>query len=177
MKGKIKEITRSNINTGAYKTSFLVMDKIKEVEKYILSKKYGEIVTHLALSTMLGYDIEDEKQKGKYKRTMAKIKDKLIEEKYILRSGGKEGYYILRPNEVANHCYRTYVKRTMDLLYKSDRLLVNTDKEKLYGNEKTEYDEMFELNNQLNDKIWENISQSRYYKRMEHAEKIMEGKK
>ena len=59
-------MTRSNINTGAYKTSFLVMDKIKEVEKYILSKKYGEIVTHLALSTMLGYDIEDEKRLSYY---------------------------------------------------------------------------------------------------------------
>ena len=167
----------SNIATGFYATEFSVKDSVRETEKYILSRKYGEVVTNDNLSAMLGYDLNVEKQKSKYKRVMAKIRNRLINDHYILRSVNGIGYYILRPEDVAGHCYRTYIKRSMNLIDKSDNLLVNTDKDELTGDKLAEFNEIVELNNKIAEQLWDNVKESRYYNRIEHAAKIMEGNK
>lgn len=175
-KSKNNFIKENNIRSGFYKTSFAVQDAEKNVKNYILTKKYGETVTNLTLSSMLGFNLENEKQLSKYKRTMAKIRKDLIEESYIMKPVNGIGYYIMRPNEIPNYCYRTYIKRTMSTLDKSDLILVNTDKEKLTGEHIQEYKDIVELNNKLNDVLWNTTKNSNYYNRMEHYNSLVEEK-
>ena len=64
----------------------------------------------------------------------------------------------------------------MNLIDKSDNLLVNTDKDELTGDKLAEFNEIVELNNKIADQLWNNVKESRYYNRIEHATKIMEAK-
>lgn len=169
-------IKENNIRSGFYKTSFAVKDSAKNVRNYILSKKYGETVTHLSLSSMLGYNLNKEIEETKYKRAISKIRKELIEEGYVLKPVIGTGYYIMRPNEIPNYCYRTYIKRTMSILDRSDLILVNTDKNGLTGEHIEEYKDIVALNNKLNDVIWNTTKDSRYYNRMEHYNSLKEEK-
>lgn len=175
-KRKENLIKESNIRSGFYKTSFAVKDAKKSVKDYILSKKYGETVTHVNLSAMLGFKLNIERDEYKYKKTMSKMRKELIEEGYILKPIPRIGYYIMRPNEIPNYCYRTYIKRTMSILDKSDLILVNTDKEELTGEHIEEFKDIVELNNKLNDVILKTTEDSRYYNRMEHYNSLIEEK-
>lgn len=93
---------------------------------------------------------------------MARIKNFLIDYGYILKSIGGVGYYILKPNQISNYCYRTYVERTFELLEKSERILNHTDQSEMIEIRKKELSEMKELNKGIKVSIGKTIRNSDY---------------
>lgn len=154
-------------------------DKLQELVEYILdNKKYGDTLSNAEASRilMINWDSSDDKEKNRYRALMGRVKNFLIEKGYILKGISGIGYYILKPKQVAGHCYRTYMRKTMNLLDKSERILRYTDKTELKGDRIEEYDNVVELNKNLSDGILKEIQDSKYYNRMEHYNSLIEEK-
>lgn len=135
---------------------------MQECIELILSKKYGEIIPFQQLGTLLGYNTEDENEKRKFRSTMARVKDFLIEYGYILKTITNVGYYILKPKHISSYCYRTYVDRTKMLLEKSQRILVHVDETELSDVRKEEHKAMSGLNSDLYNGIGLTVENSEY---------------
>lgn len=147
-------------------------DRIAELVEFILDKNYGEVVLNSELSKILHYNIDDEKEFAKFKSTMCRVKNFLVDYGYILKSVSGTGYYILKPKQIAGHCYHTYIVKTQRLLDKSDRVLNHTDGTQLSEIRKEEFNNVLELNTVLNDKIWETIKHSGYYDRKAYYDSL-----
>ena len=85
---------------------------IQEAVEYILAKNYGSTILHQELAKILGYNIDDEDEFKKYKSVMGRIKNFVLQYGYVLKGISGVGFYILKPTQVSNHCYRTYVKKS-----------------------------------------------------------------
>lgn len=173
-KSKEEILMENNIRSGYYKSEFRVKDSKKEVERYILSKNYGETVTNATLASFLGLDLDNDKQRNKYKYIMSKIKNKLIDHGYVLKGISGVGYYILKPQQMAGHCYKTYIQKTMNILDKSHRVLSNTDTLNLTGDRAEEYEAVVELNDKLSETIYNTTIGSRYYDRKSYYDNLRE---
>lgn len=138
--------------------------EIQEAVEYILNKKYGDTIPFETVANILHYNIEDEKEKRKFRSTMARVRNFLIEYGYILKSIIGVGYYILKPKQISGYCYHTYVKKTQSLLEKSDRILQHVDKTELSDIRKEEHNNMLALNETLYEGIGNNIKDSEYEK-------------
>ena len=77
---------------------------------------------------------------------MGRIKNFLIEYGYILKSIRGLGYYILKPKQISGYCYHTYIRRTLNLLEKSDKILQHVDTWDLSDLRKQEHQEVQILN-------------------------------
>ena len=148
---------------GEYESKY--KQNISETIEFILSKNYGETLLHTELSKMLGYNIDDEGEEKKYKSTMGRIKNIILEYGYVLKSINGIGFYILKPTQITQHCYRTYVKRAGRMYDKSEYILEHTDKTQMSAERKEEIENMMEMNNDLIANIWETIKESKYYSR------------
>ena len=146
--------------------------RIQELVEYILDKNYGETISNEECSHILHYNIDNEDELKKYKSTMGRVKNFLIDYGYVLKSISGIGYYILKPKQIAGHCYRTYIRRTMDLLDKSDRILKHTDKSELSDIRREEFDNVENLNERVNDGIWNTIESSGYYNRKAYYDSL-----
>ena len=146
--------------------------RIQELVEYILDKNYGQTISNEELSKILHYNIEIEEEFLKYKSTMGRVKNFLIDYGYILKSIAGVGYYILKPKQIAGYCYRTYIVKTQRLLDKSDRILTHTDKTKLSDIRKEEHSNVLQLNTDVNEGIWKTIQTSGYYKRKTYYENL-----
>jgi hypothetical protein len=146
--------------------------RIQETVEFILSKSYGATIYFEELAKMLHYNIEDEKGLKKFKSTMARIKSFLIDYGYILKSISGIGYYILKPNQISGHCYRTYVNKSRRLLDKSENILEHTDKTELDEVRTEEYRNMLELNKSLIKGMEEIICASGYYLRKNYYDSL-----
>jgi hypothetical protein len=146
--------------------------RIQETVEYILDKNYGDTLSNIDLGRMLHYNIDNDEEFKKYKSTMSRIRDFLIEYGYVLKGVPGVGYYILKPKQIAGHCYRTYIKKTTRLLTKSDRILSCTDKTQLSDIRKEEHANVHELNTVLNNDIWNTIKASGYYKRKTYYDNL-----
>jgi hypothetical protein len=147
-------------------------DRIAELVEFILDKNYGEIILNSEISKILHYNIDDEKEFLKFKSTMSRVKNFLVDYGYILKNVSGTGYYILKPKQIAGHCYHTYIVKTQRLLDKSDRVLNHTDGTQLSEIRKEEFNNVLELNTVLNDKIWETIKHSGYYDRKAYYDSL-----
>lgn len=176
-KRKKQLMVESNIRSGFYKTEYKVKDAKKEVKDYILSKKYGETVEHIALSAMFGYNLENKKEKSKYQRTMRDIKAELMKEGYVLKGISGVGYYILKPKQIANYGYRTYIQRAVKLIDKNQDMLTCTDTRELQGERVEEFQEFKELNNKILKTLEKDFKESRYIDRMEYYNSLVEKEK
>lgn len=145
---------------------------IQEAVEYILSRNYGDTIPFEKVAKILHYNIEDEKEKKKFKSTMCRIRSFLIEYGYILKSIAGIGYYILKPKQIAGHCYRTYIIKTQRLLGKSNRILTHTDKTEMSDTRIEEHGNVLQLNETLDLKIWETIQSSGYYKRKAYYDNL-----
>lgn len=174
-KRKKQLMVDSNIKSGFYKTEFKVKDAKKEVTEYILSKKYGDTIEHIALAAMFGYNLEDKKQKSKYQRTMKEIKDVVLEEGYILKGISGIGFYILKPKQVASYSYRTYVQRAVKLIDKNTNMLRCVDTRELKGERIEEFQDILDLNDKISKSLQKDFKESRYINRMEHYNSLVEG--
>lgn len=139
-------------------------DKIKDVCEYILDKNYGETIGFEKLAEILKYNIENEQENKRFKNTMSRVKNALIDYGYVLKTITGIGYYILKPKQISSYCYRTYVDKTKVLLEKSDRILKHVDKTEMSGIRKKEHTEMSELNQQIYSEIGLVVEGSEYNK-------------
>ena len=147
-------------------------ERIQEVVEFILDKDYGSTLTHNELSKMLHYNIDDEIEKRKYKSTMARIKNFILEYGYVLKSINGIGFYILKPSQISQHCYRTYIQRSRKIYDKSEYILEHTDKSDMSDIRREEINNMMEMNKQLIKNAWETIKESAYYSRKAYYDNL-----
>ena len=102
-----------------YRYNSKLSQAVSDVITYILDKSYGDTIPFETLSKMLGYNIEDEKEKKKFQSIMARIKNYLVEKGYVLRTIVGRGYYIMKPKQISGYCYHTYICRLDNLLEKN----------------------------------------------------------
>lgn len=136
--------------------------EIQETVEYVLGCNYGETIPFEKLANILKYNIEDETENKKFKTQMGRVKNFLIEYGYILKSVTNVGYYILKPKQISGFCYHTYIRRTQNLLEKSDRILGHIDTTELSDIRKQEKTEVEELNEQVYHNIGQTIINSNY---------------
>lgn len=148
---------------GQYNSKY--KERISDVVEYILDKDYGQTIEFEILANMLHYNIEVEEENKKFKSTMARIKNILIDYGYVLKSVTGVGYYILKPKQISGYCYHTYIRRTTNLLDKSARILNHTQHSLLSQDRKEEYDNVCELNLDTANAIQSTIENSKYYNR------------
>lgn len=137
----------------------------QEVIEYILNEPYGSTILNEELGVMLQYNIEIEEEYHKYKQMMQSIKKFLLSRGRVLKSIPNIGYYILKPSQVSQHCYRTYIKSASRLYDKSAYVLERTDKSELSDIRKEEINNMINLNKQLIENAYNTIQESTYYSR------------
>lgn len=146
--------------------------KKQEVVEFILDKDYGTVVTHTDLSKILGYSFNIEAERDKYLAMMNTIKRVLIDYGKILKSISGVGYYILKPSQVSNYCFRTYIKRSVKLNDKSKYILDRTDKSDLNKTRLEEIENMRELNETLINNMNDTIQESAYYSRKDYYDSL-----
>lgn len=153
-----------------YETEY--KQRIQETIEYILDKDYGKTIEFYVLSKLLHYNIDDEKENKKFKSTMARVKNFLIDYGYVLKSITGVGYYILKPKQISGYCYHTYILRTENLLNKSDRILKHIDSSQLSNIRKEEKQEVTNLNTEMINTIDTTIENSQYYKKKQKYDSL-----
>lgn len=146
---------------GAYNSEY--KQRISELIEYILNSEYGTTIEFSKVASILHYNIEDEKELRKFRSTMARVKNILIDYGYVLKTIVNVGYYILKPKQISGYCYHTYMRRTENLLSKSNRILQHTKTYDLSQDRKKEYAEVCDLNADLITNIANTIENSEYY--------------
>lgn len=146
--------------------------RISELVEYILDLEYGTIIEFSKCANILHYNIEDEKEKRKFRSTMCRVKNILIDYGYVLKSVTNIGYYILKPKQIGGYCYHTYMKRTENLLEKSSRILQHTETHRLSLDRKKEYNEVCDLNADLIGAIDNTIESSSYYANKDYYDSL-----
>lgn len=137
---------------------------IQEMVEHILDKKYGDTVSLGEVSKILGYNLDDEHEAQKFKSSMARVKNFLIDYGYILKTITNVGYYILKPKQIPSYTYRTYIVKPIKLLNKADRILKHTEIINLDEIRLKEFNEVNNLNKKLYNSIDKEITESDYYK-------------
>ena len=145
---------------------------MQEAIEFILSKNYGDTIELNTLAKILHYNLAIEKDFNRFRSIMSRIKNYLIEKGYILKSISGIGYYILKPKQISSYCYRTYVKRTNNLLAKSDKILKHVDLSELTDIRKEELDNAHKLNTNATSVLWSTIQNSDYYKRKDYYDNL-----
>jgi len=130
--------------------------------EYILNKDYGETLSYNELGKLLGYNVNDELELHSLKNQMSKIKNILIDYGYILKTVIGVGYYILKPKQISGYVYHAYIRKTEKILNKSDRILTHVDKSELSAIRTKEYNEVHQLNKDVNNSIETTIYNSAY---------------
>lgn len=145
---------------------------IQEACEFILEQNYGNTISDTDLAKILGYNINDELEFKQYKIIMARVRNFLLQYGYVLKSISGVGYYILKPEQVTRHCYKTYIKRASRLYDKSAFVLDRTDKTEMNKDRLEEINNMMELNKQLIEKVENTIMESRYYSRKDYYDSL-----
>lgn len=145
---------------------------IQETIEFILNKNYGETILNRELSDILGYNIDYDEEFKKYKSTMLRVKNFLIKYGYILKSVGGAGYYILKPSQISSHCYRTYVKKAIRTIDKSNYVLECTKQAGMNKDRKEEIENMIQMSKDLSETMWNTVTESAYYSRKEYYDNL-----
>ena len=144
------------------------MQKIQECMEYVLEHDYGQMLLNTELAKKLGYNIENEIEQKKFKSMMSRIKNYSAEYGYVLKGVHQVGYYILKPQHVANHCFRTYIRSSQRTNDKSLWIMNHIDKTELEDERLEEYDNFIELQKEIIDKTESLIDNSKYFNRMDY---------
>lgn len=144
----------------------------QETIEYILSLNYGDIITNEELCTMLNYKIEDEYDYKRFKTMMSNIKKYLLNKGRILKSVPSVGYYILKPKQASQYCFRTYVQSASRLYDKSSYVLDKIDTTEMSDVRLEEIKNMINLNNELIEKVGRTIDNSAYYSRKDYYDSL-----
>lgn len=155
-----------------YRYSSKNENRIKDAVDYILDKEYGSTILFGTLADIMRYNIQDEQEEKKFKSTMGRVKNILVDSGYILKVITGVGYYILKPKHISSYCYRTYVDRTKRLLEKSERVLKHVDQTELSDERKKEHREMTELNREIYGDIGLIVESSEYGKNRHYYDSL-----
>ena len=155
---------------SSYQSEF--KQKIQETVEYILERNYGDTISFNTLGKLLHYNIYDEVENKKFKSTMGRVKNFLIDKGYVLKSIPGVGYYILKPKQISGYCYHTYIKRTENLLEKSDRILSHVAQSELSEIRKEEYENVCDLNSDVINAIDSSIENSKYFNRKNYYDNL-----
>lgn len=147
---------------------------IQETVEYILNQEYGSTLSDVELAKMLNYNINDDNEWLKYKTTMGRVKNFLLQYGYVLKSISGVGYYILKPEQVARHCYKTYIKKASRVYDKSAFVLDRTDKTRMSEERLEEITTLMELNRKLIDNVASTLKESKYYSRKDYYDSLGE---
>ena len=123
--------------------------QIKDAVDYILNKGYDAKIEFAELAEIMRFNIQDEVEEKRFRNTMSRVKNVLIDHGFILKTITGVGYYVLKPKHISSYCYRTYIDKTKVLLEKSERILAHVDKTELNDVRKKEHAQMQDLNQQL----------------------------
>lgn len=137
---------------------------IQEAVEFILSKERGSTINNYELAKILNYNIDDDEELKKFKSTMGRIKNFLIDYGYVIKSISGVGYYILKSKQIAGHCYHTYIRKSEKLLNKSERVLNHIDTSELSSVRVKERREVLDLNNDLKTNYENTVNNSSYIK-------------
>lgn len=144
----------------------------QETIEYILDKDYGTTLTYSELGKILHYNINDEEEFKKYRSMMGIIKNFLLQYGYVLKGIGGIGYYILKPTQISQHCFRTYIKSASRLYDKSAYVLDRADKTQMNEIRLEEINNMMTLNKKLIDETDKMIIESPYYSRKDYYDSL-----
>ncbi len=137
----------------------------EEIEKYFYSKDFGETITFKELQKFTHFNLEDEYEGYKFKaNVMRRVKNRLIENGYVVKSIRNVGYYILRPNQVQSYSYRTYIIKPLKSFEKAKIILMNTKKSNLNKKELVKHKLTEELNEELNNQTRDLLNSQKYNK-------------
>lgn len=145
---------------------------IQETVEYILNQEYGSTLSDVELAKMLNYNINDDNEWLKYKTTMGRVKNFLLQYGYVLKSISGVGYYILKPEQVARHCYKTYIKKASRVYDKSAFVLDRVDRTKMSEERLEEITTLMELNQKLIDNVASTLKESKYYSRKDYYDSL-----
>lgn len=145
---------------------------IQETVEYILKQEYGSTISDVELAKILNYNINDDNDWIRYKAIMGRVKNILLQYGYVLKSISGVGYYILRPEQVANHCYKSYIKKASRIYDKSAYVLDRTDKTEMTAERLEEIKTLMELNKKLIDNVADTIKESKYYSRKDYYDSL-----
>ena len=136
---------------------------MQKAVEHILDLDYGDTITFLTISQILGFNLDDDRDLRRFKNCMSRIKNFCIDYGKVLKSIPGIGYYVMKPKQIPSYCYRTYIRKTMDLIDKSERILIHTDTNELSEIRMNEYNEVRELNRAVDKNIWATIQTSTYF--------------
>lgn len=139
-------------------------EQIRDAVEFILDHDYDSTIEFGELAEIMRFNIADEQEERRFKTTMGRVKNILIDHGYVLKTIVGIGYYILKPKHISSYCYRTYVDKTKVLLEKSERILSHIDKTELSDVRKKEQSQMYDLNQQLYGEIGLIVEGSEYGK-------------
>lgn len=135
----------------------------ENIRNYIMKKQFGDTIVFKDLQQFTDYDLNNEYENYKFKTTIMRfVKDKLIQEGYILKSIRGVGYYILKQNQISSYTYRTYIKKPLRYLDKADTILKSTHTILLNKKEVEKHSLTQELNEELIGKNSEIINSKKY---------------
>lgn len=141
---------------------------IEECMEFVLNHTYGETLLNNELAKILGYNIEDELEYRKFKTMMSRIKEYCIDYGYVLKNISHVGFYILKPQHITSHCYRTYIKKSQRTLSKSLYVQEHVDTTELSEERMEEYNKFIEMNESLIESTEKLINNSPYFNRMDY---------
>lgn len=154
-------ISRGEVN---YRYNSKREGQIKNAVDFILDHNYDSTIEFAKLAEIMQFNITDEQEEKRFRSTMNRVKDILIDHGYVLRTVTGVGYYILKPKHISGYCYRTYIDKTKRMLEKSERVLRHVDKTELSDIRKQEHSQMYELNQQIYGEIGLMVEGSDYGK-------------
>ena len=139
-------------------------EQIRDAVEYILDKGYDARIETAELAEIMRFSITNEQEERRFKSTMGRVKNILIDYGFILKTIVGVGYYVLKPKHISSYCYRTYIDRTKRLLEKSERILSHVDKTELSEIRKQEHQQMSDLNREIYGEIGLVVEGSEYGK-------------
>ena len=151
---------------GEYKSE--KRQKISETVDYIVEKNYGATLLHSDLCKLLGYNMSNDEEFEKYKSTMGRVKEILLQFGRVLVSVNGVGYYILKPSQVSRHCYKKFVQSASRKYDKCSFILHRVDNTELIPERLEELQNMIQLNRQLMNSAEKVLKESAYYSRKDY---------
>lgn len=131
------------------KNSLSPIEKREKLYEFILSKNYGETITIEQINNILQENLNSDLGSKRFRNQINKVKNKLYEKGYVIRSIYDIGYYILKPNQVSSYTYRNFIVKPTKHFNKARIIMKNTNTKNLNDDEYVELYNTIELNKEM----------------------------
>lgn len=131
------------------KNSLSPKEKREKLYEFILSKNYGETIIIEQINNILQENLNFDLGSKRFRNQINKVKNKLYEKGYVIRSIYDIGYYILKPNQVSSYTYRNFIVKPTKQFNKARIIMKNTNSKNLNDDEYIELYNTIELNKEM----------------------------